>query len=343
MLVSSITNKNEEPMKHHCHYIKSIIAKSTIAIFLATALFALSCTDEDLTRDAEMISGIDVENGTMFATTKADCFNFGLELIHLRGKVRYFGLDILQQPPAPRPLTGIPDVRVWLAEYPFTKKFNIRTNDDGLWEMYLIKPKGRDLDVSFAYEKDHYPPEIEALVFPETGLPEGWDKSVIKSNVHTIASADITDLAMQMPDELFLYAAKTQLETQITQLTGVAYALQNIAVATVGKTWASIYDPALPHGDEGAAVTIEPAPPSPLSGPIYFDETVTPNPTLTVTSIDGGVLFNNLLPGVQSITAVKAPFEYDTIQFAVVPGFKLYVASPPHSIQGSNTSGPGLP
>ena len=328
-------------MKHaHDCKGKGFAKKALIAMMLLTLA---ACDDAGTDRVTPLVNGFDVETGTMLTASKADCFNRGLELVRLSGKVRYFGLDILQQPPAPRPLTGIPGVLVWLAEYPITKRFNIKTDENGLWEMYIIKPRGRQIDVSFAYEKDHYPKQVEALVFPDGGLPAGWDKSVIKSNVHTIGSDDITDLAMQMPDELFLYYAKTALEDQIDAMTGTAYPIQNIAVATVGKSWASIYDSSLPHGDAGATVTITPAPATPLSGPIYFDETVTPNPTLTQTSIDGGVLFNNLLPGVQSISAVKAPFAYDTIQFVVDPFFKVYIASPPHSIQGTNTSGPGQP
>ncbi len=67
-------------------------------------------------------------------------------------------------------------------------------------------------------------------------------------------------------------------------------------VSTVGKNWASLYSFDLPYGDPGATVLVSP----PLtnlygnlpSGPIYFDASVTANPALAMTSVDGGVLFD---------------------------------------------------
>jgi len=70
---------------------------------------------------------------------------------------------------------------------------------------------------------------------------------------------------------------------------------------------------------------------------------VTPNPALTTTSVDGGVLFDNLAPGTYSVTAAKAPFSYATVKFKVDPAIPLYISSPPHSIQGTNGSAPGEP
>lgn len=310
------------------------------AAMFALALLVFSCVDESPLYETELVGGLDVESEAMVTTSKAACFGRGLELVRLSGKVRYFGLDILAQPPVPRQRVGIPDVHVWLAEYPFTKMFNFRTDADGIWQMYVVKRRGQGLHVSVMYEKDHYPAQVEAMVFPD-GIAQGWDKSLIKSNVYIVGSDDVTDFAMQMPDEIFLYYAKTSLENGLSEVIGAPYSIENLAVATVGKEWASIYDPTLPHGDPGAAAIMEPAASSPLSGPIYFDETVTPNPTIPVTSVDGGVLFNNLVPGRVSVTAVKDSFEYGTVQFEIDPSVNLYVASPPYSIQGNNTSGSG--
>lgn len=311
-----------------------------VGLMTVALMLLISCEAQGPIIDMEMATGFDVESGSQMVTSKADCFGRGLEMVRLAGKVRYFGYDILQSPPAPRPLVGIPDVQVWLAEYPASKNLNIVTDEDGLWEMYIIKRRGQTVSLSMMYEKDHYPAAVEGMVFPG-GLPEGWDKSVIKSNVYTVASEDVDDFAMQMPDELFLFYAKSSLEGGLSQVIGVPYGIENIVVATVGKSWASIYDPALPHGDEGAIVTVSPALPSPLSGPIYFDETVTPNPMVHATSVDGGVLFNNLLPGTVRMSAQKDPFSYDIVQFNIESAVRLYIASPPHSIQGNNPSGPG--
>lgn len=283
---------------------------------------------------------IDLSAQASTGLPKKDFKKNGIAIIHLKGKVRYFGLNILQSPPQPLPLTGIPDVHVWIAEYPATKLLNITTNSDGIWEVILIKPSCIDLNFSFAYEKDFYPENVEKMVFP-SGIPAPWNTTKICSNVHTVQSVDITDLAVQMPDETFLYYAKTGLERGISAKIGTAYSMTNILVATVGKSWASIYDSRLPHGDSGAIVSLSPARATPLQGPIYFDETVTPNPAIPVTSIDGGVLFNSLTTGVYTMTAQKASFSYSTIKFNVEEDFNLYISSPPHSIQSSNSSGPG--
>jgi len=125
---------------------------------------------------------------------------------------------------------------------------------------------------------------------------------------------------------------------------GAPYPLANVLVTTVGKAWASMYNPELPHGDPGAVVSIAPAVAFPASlGPVYFNEGVAPDPTLTSTSVDGGVLYGNLASGSYVVTASKAPFSYAALTFVVEDGITLYVASPPHATQGTNTSGPGQP
>ena len=76
---------------------------------------------------------------------------------------------------------------------------------------------------------------------------------------------------------------------------------------------------------------------------MYFNEAVAPDPTLTSTSVDGGVLFGNLAAGRHTITASKAPFTYDALDFVVQDHIPLYVASPPHATQGTNDSPAGQP
>ena len=79
-----------------------------------------------------------------------------------------------------------------------------------------------------------------------------------------------------------------------------------------------MYSPDLPHGDPGVQVAISPAIQFPVSlGPVYFNEAVAPDPTLTSTSVDGGVLFGNLASGSHTITASKAPFAYEALTFVV--------------------------
>src|SRR5213078_791283 len=100
-------------------------------------------------------------------------------------------------------------------------------------------------------------------------------------------------------------------EQQIGALIGAPYTLDNVLVTTVGKAWASMYSAQLPHGDPGAVVSISPAIGFPASlGPVYFNADVAPDPTLTSTSVDGGVLFGNLADGSYTIGASKTPFTY---------------------------------
>lgn len=310
-----------------------------LSIFMCSIIM-YSCNDENpISMETEdEIPVIDLEKEVATTLRKSTCT--GIEIVCIGGKVRNFGWNMLTTPPAPKPLTGIQGVKVWFAEYPFTKLLNITTDKDGMWKVFVIKKKGQNIQLSFLYEKNHYTSETERLVFPQ-GLPETWSKVTIKSNVHTIGSESITDCALQMPDEIFLFYAKSGLESGISHLIGTPYTINNLAVATVGKAWASIYDERLPHGDPGCTVILDPAPMSPVQGPVYFDETVTPNPTVRSTSVDGGVLFNNLTPGTYTMTAQKVPYSYDEIIFNVEQSINVYIASPPHAIQGTNTSGPG--
>ena len=68
-----------------------------------------------------------------------------------------------------------------------------------------------------------------------------------------------------------------------------------------------------------------------------------PDPTLTATSVDGGVMFGNLAAGTFTVSASKAPFTYAFLTFRVQDDIGLYIASPPHATQGTNASSPGMP
>ncbi len=248
-----------------------------------------------------------------------------LEVVPVGGTVFHFGLDLSQSPPVPFDFQStVAGARVWIAEVPATRFLNIRSDANGRWHFPAIKIKGTPLRVSFVYELAGYP--------------------TTKSQVVEVGEAGITDLAVQFPTDAYYAAAKGQIEQQISGLIGVPYSLANVLVTTVGKSWASMYNADLPHGDPGVQVAISPAAPFPVSlGPVYFNEAVAPDPTLTSTSVDGGVLFGNLAAGRYSITASKAPFSYAALTFVIQDGIALYVASPPHATQGTNDSGPGQP
>ena len=251
--------------------------------------------------------------------------NCKLEVVRLGGTVFHFGLDLSQTPPVTFPFQStVAGVRVWIAELPATRNLNVRSDASGKWSHLAIKLKGRPLPISVVYERTGY--------------------VTTKSQVFAVGDAGITDLSVQFPTEVYFSLAKAQIEQQIGALIGAPYTLSNVLVTTVGKSWASMYSPDLPHGDPGAQVAISPAISFPTSlGPVYFNESVAPDPTIASTSVDGGVLFGNLANGSYALTASKAPFTYSTLTFVIQDGIGLYIASPPHGIQGTNASPPGQP
>ena len=249
----------------------------------------------------------------------------GLEAVRVSGTVFHFGLDLSQNPPAPFPFQStVAGTRVSIGELPATRTLNLRSDADGRWAIVIVKRKQHPLPISFVYERAGY--------------------VVTKSQQMQLGDADLLDVAIQLPTAAYFAAAKGQIEQQIGALIGAPYTLSNVLVTTVGKSWASMYNPDLPHGDPGAQVSMQPAFTFPASvGPIYFNAAVAPDPTLTSTSVDGGVMFGNLSAGSHVVTASKAPFSYSQLTFVVEDGIPLYVASPPHATQGTNSSPPGQP
>jgi hypothetical protein len=88
-------------------------------------------------------------------------------------------------------------------------------------------------------------------------------------------------------------------------------------------------------GEPDAVVSISPAPPD-GGTPIYFqylsETTILPDPTLTATSIDGGVIFANVPPGDYTLTATKQGIDFTPVHVRCRAGV-LVNAAPPHGIQ----------
>ena len=99
---------------------------------------------------------------------------------------------------------------------------------------------------------------------------------------------------------------------------------------TVTRIGKSLYDPGA-HGEAGATVTIDPPLPA-EHGPIYFNSRVIPDPSLTETSDDGGVLYIQVPPGEYVMTATKPGAEFRQVKFKCRPGV-LVNASPPWGLQ----------
>ena len=236
-----------------------------------------------------------------------------LEIVNLSGKVVHFG--------SANAMTPVPGALVSIAEYPVTKYLNITTDDAGLWTMPVVKIKRIPLKISFLYEK------------------EGFQTA--KSNILTVKSKNIDDIVMQFPDLQFFGGAKAMVEYQVGQKIGKSFPIDNVLVVTVGKSWASMFLDEFPHGDPGAVVTISPDIQYPSLGPVYFNEDVLPDLSFPFVSVDGGVLFANLPDGAYTFNALKDPYDFPSVEFEIEPDVHLYVASPPHGLQSSNSSAAG--
>lgn len=238
-----------------------------------------------------------------------------LKIVHLSGKVFNFAPHIIP-PDAP-----VEDVLISIAEFPLTKVLNIRSDVNGYWSMPVIKIKNIPLYLSLRFEKEGF--------------------VTTQSNQLKVTDAGIDSIALQYPSVEYYTAAITLLEQQVSEAIGAPYTVQTLAVATVGKSWASMFFNQFPHGDPGATVTIDPPISFPALGPIYFNDDVVPDPAQPYVSTDGGVLYANVPTGTYTLQAYKDPFEYETVTFTINPDVELYIASPPHSLQGNNDSGPG--
>lgn len=248
-----------------------------------------------------------------------------ITVVKLSGKTNHFG----------RHLNGeyidyhdtVPDTTVWLSEYPWTRDLDIKTDETGWFTMYIVKDTGVDLEFSFVYEK------------------EDWITT--KTNVLTIVDEDDVDMAIQFIDPDFFNVLMRPFVEDMMRTGGYPnFFFKNAVVVTVGKSWGSMHNDALPHGDPGATVSIAPASDDYI-GPVYFNKDVIPDLTQLDVSVDGGVTWLNMpLNNTYFITAHKPGVTYPTVKFNptdadVAAGVQLYIASPPDSLEGDNDSPPG--
>ncbi len=296
----------------------------------------IAISEEEALRQIEQSSsGVDA-SGILFPR---------LTLVTLRGKVFEFGVDVFTGEFKEHG-AGEPDTHIWFAEYPFTRFLNVRSDAQGEWEVKILKRADRPLDLSIVYNKDFFDAATEDRFNAISGIPIQYRDVTVKSETFIVENEDITDRAIQLPDELYLTAAAFDVEQAIRAATGDPnYTIDTILVTTIGKSWASMTDDRLPHGDPGAflinADTGEVLLPNSPLITLYFNEQVVPDPTQIGSSVDGGVALFNAPNGVYNFSAVKAGFDYGTITFGVEDDFYLYISSPPQAVIGTNTSDPG--
>lgn len=266
---------------------------------------------------------LDLENEEDLEKGKEFVDKWDLAIVKLSGKLNHFGYDIFNGGYIDWYAT-VPDVSVWIAEYPFTRNLNFKSDATGWWTIFVVKPKDTDLGFSFIYEK------------------QGWVTT--KCNVIPVTNEDNLDIAIQFIDPFYYYWA---LKPAVENMLG-GTSITNAMVVTVGKSWASMHTDGdlLPHGDPGATVSSIPSLTYPTIGPIYFNEAVQPDPAYPYTSVDGGVTWINVPLNTYYVTAHKSGVNYETVEFRlteedVVNGVELYIASTPDSVQGDNDSAPG--
>lgn len=122
----------------------------------------------------------------------------------------------------------------------------------------------------------------------------------------------------------------------LAELAGVVPDPQRCQLAaTVTRVGGSLYGPGGSHGEAGATVTSSPNL-SDRFGPIYFNLVTSgliwPDPALTETTDDGGVVYLNVQPGEYTLSAHKDGVEFADVRLECRPGV-LVNASPPWSLQ----------
>lgn len=269
---------------------------------------------------------IDQGEANPAARLSGDILGRAITIVKLSGKTNHFGRDENLQYIDYH--ATVPETRVWIAEYPDTRDLNIQTDETGWWTMYVVKDTGSDLEFSFIFEK------------------EDWITT--KTNVNTIDDQDDIDFAIQFIEPFFFTNAMLPLiEGMMRGSDYPNFFFENAMVVTVGKSWGSMHDDRLPHGDPGATVSIVSPPPEELIGPVYFNKDVIPDLNQLDVSVDGGVTWLNMPPNnTYQVTANKPGVNYPTIKFSitdadVASGVVLYIASPPDSLEGDNDSPPG--
>jgi hypothetical protein len=163
------------------------------------------------------------------------------------------------------------------------------------------------------------PPDDEAtFVLEREGFPTARTKTFSLPAVGTVER-----VTFQVPDdalfELLAGLLMLEVDPAACQL-----------VSTVTRVGKSIYD-AGAHGEAGATVTLEPAIPA-EHGPIYFGADVIPDPSLTETTEDGGVLYTNVPVGTYVMRAHKDGVTFEETTMKCEAGV-LVNASPPYGLQ----------
>lgn len=171
------------------------------------------------------------------------------------------------------------------------------------------------------------------------GVPNGSEFTPVASAAgHVVthqqtftADADVEQIYLQLvPEAVFGAMAQGIGQAGVTvDLTEKCHVVTTVSSAEAGEytTWAEFLD----HGDAGLLPDAT-AQISPSSGmQLYFNEQVQPDPTLSATTTDGGVLWVNVDPGRYTLSATHSSASFPDVTVDCEKG-RFVNASPPNGL-----------
>lgn len=146
--------------------------------------------------------------------------------------------------------------------------------------------------------------------------------------------ADLTDLNFQTPHATTfagLYQLLTYFGGGVAPDANGCVIVSTVSVPEVVGMPFDQFRTYNPHGIAGATASGVTAGGQAAPAPIYFDHTVTPNPTITSTSNDGGVVWVNVPEGVYTMSASHPDHEFETFVATCEQG-RVINANPPQGL-----------
>ena len=279
-----------------------------LRVALALASLALSCSDDGLTPEAAD-GGAETSAETGVASTTLEADEVG-QNEDSTGSVdgssddagAPAGIEVSGDAFA-FTLPGTPYGRIDGATISILEQPELVTETDAMGHFVLPGvPPGSE--ATFVIEAEGFPPaRTKTFTIPDSGALER--------------------VTFQVPDDALYDALAALLMIDVDPATCQI-------VSTVTRVGKSLYDEGA-HGEAGATVTLEPAIPS-EHGPVYFGEDVVPDPSLTETTEDGGVLFTNVPVGTYVMRAHEDGVAFEDVTMKCEAGV-LVNASPPYGLQ----------
>jgi hypothetical protein len=164
------------------------------------------------------------------------------------------------------------------------------------------------------------------------GLEEGTDVTLVVEHAdYETTQTNTVTLGAGGIDPFPIQVVSTSLFNAVAALVPLPVEEKDhcVIATTAARMGGSLYV-ALRQGMPGVTVALDPAP-AKESGPLYFNESVVPDPKQPSTTIDGGVLFYRLEPGDYTMSAKKPKTAFGTARFRCRAGIVVN-AGPPMGI-----------